>query len=49
MVGVWNTIPSPVAGKFLFGSLGAAMAHLITYNEYVHHYADSREPRKMAL
>ena len=32
-----------------FGFLGALMAYLITYNEWVHHYQTKKEPRKMAL
>lgn len=33
----------------VFGFLAALMAYLITYNEYMHHYQTSKEPRKMAL
>jgi len=33
----------------LFGPLGAVMAALITYNEYVRHYPDKREPLRMAV
>lgn len=33
----------------MFGFLGAVMAYLITYNEYLHHYPDKREPRRIAL
>lgn len=32
----------------IFGFLAALMAYLITYNEYMHHYQSSREPRKLA-
>ena len=33
----------------IFGSLGAVMAYLITYSEWIHHYPDKKRPRKMAL
>ncbi len=33
----------------MFGSLGALMAYLITYKEWIHHYSSSKVPRKMAL
>ena len=33
----------------VFGFLGALIAYLITYNEWVHHYSTKKEPRKMAL
>ena len=33
----------------MFGLLGAVMAALITYNEYVHHYPSKREPLRMAV
>ena len=33
----------------IFGSLGAIMAYLITYKEWMHHYPTKKEPRKMAL
>jgi amino acid transporter len=32
-----------------FGFLGALMAYFITYNEWVHHYEGTKEPRKMAF
>ena len=25
------------------------MAYLISYNEYLHHYSDKRQPRRLAL
>jgi hypothetical protein len=34
---------------FIFGGLGAIAAYIITYSEYAHHYAGSKEPRKIAL
>ena len=33
----------------LFGSLGALMAYLITYKEWIHHYPSPKIPRRMAL
>ena len=33
----------------IFGSLGALMAYLITYKEWIHHYTSPEIPRKMAL
>ena len=33
----------------VFGFLASLMAYLITYNEYMHHYQSSKEPRKLAL
>jgi hypothetical protein len=32
-----------------FGVLGAAMAYLITYEEYSHHFVDRRQARLMSL
>ena len=37
-----------VIGGF-FGFLGAVMAYLITYKEWIHHYTSPEIPRKMAL
>ncbi len=37
-----------LVGTF-FGFLGAVMAYLITYNEYIHHYPTKREPKRLAL
>jgi len=34
---------------FPFALIGAVMAYLISYNEYIHHYPTKKEPRKMAL
>ena len=34
---------------FIFGSLGALMAYLITYKEWIHHYPSPKIPRRMAL
>ena len=33
----------------IFGSLGALMAYLITYKEWMHHYQSPKIPRRMAL
>jgi hypothetical protein len=33
----------------LFSLLGAAMAFLITYGEYSHHFTERREPFRIAL
>jgi uncharacterized membrane protein len=33
----------------VFGLLGAFVAYLITYREWVHHYTTTKIPRKMAL
>jgi len=33
----------------IFGSLGALMAYLITYKEWMHHYTLPKIPRRMAL
>jgi len=32
-----------------FALIAAAMAYLITYNEWTHHYSTKKEPRKIAL
>ena len=32
----------------VFGFLAAIMAYLITYEEYTHHFADTKEPRRLA-
>jgi len=32
-----------------FGSVGAVMAFLITYEEYSHHYASKKEPFRHAM
>lgn len=32
-----------------FGVIASVMAFLITYGEYVHHYAETRTPRRIAL
>lgn len=34
---------------FIFGALGAVMAYLITYKEWVRHYPSPTVPRRMAL
>ena len=33
----------------IFSPLASAMAFLITYGEYVHHYPDKRQPVKLAI
>jgi Mg/Co/Ni transporter MgtE len=33
----------------IFGILAGMMAYVITYGEYVHHYPDKKQPRKIAL
>ncbi len=33
----------------VFSPLAAAAAFLITYDEYIHHYPDKKEPLKLAL
>lgn len=33
----------------IFGSLGALMAYLITYKEWMRHYTSPKVPRRMAL
>ncbi len=33
----------------IFGSLGALMAYLITYKEWMHHYTSPKIPRRIAL
>lgn len=33
----------------VFGLVGSAMAYLITYREWVHHYESPKVPRKIAL
>ena len=33
----------------VFGSLAGAMAYLIAYEEYLHHFPDKRRPRRLAL
>lgn len=38
-----------LAVGLIFGSLGALMAYLITYKEWMHHYSSPKIPRKMAL
>jgi uncharacterized BrkB/YihY/UPF0761 family membrane protein len=33
----------------LFSPLASAMAFLITYSEYLHHYPDKKKPTKLAI
>jgi H+/Cl- antiporter ClcA len=33
----------------VFGAIGAAMAYVIMYHEYLDHYPDKKQPRKIAL
>jgi hypothetical protein len=33
----------------IFSAIAALMAYLITYNEYIHHYQRTEEPKKFAL
>lgn len=37
-----------IVGLF-FGFLAAVMAYLITYEEYTHHFADTKEPKRLAM
>jgi hypothetical protein len=39
---------SLVIGLF-FSPLASATAFLITYGEYLHHYPDKKQPRKLAI
>jgi len=42
-------VPLSFAIALVFSPLASAMAYLITYAEYSHHYPDKRQPVKMAL
>ena len=33
----------------IFGFLGALCAYIIMYGEYVHHYPNNEEPKRLAL
>lgn len=44
-----QTLPIFLVIGVMFGSLGAAVAYLITYKEWEHHYPSPKEPRKMAM
>jgi H+/Cl- antiporter ClcA len=33
----------------IFGIIAGLMAYLITYEEYVHHFPDKRQPKKLSL
>jgi hypothetical protein len=33
----------------VFGAIAGLMAYVVTYGEYVHHYPDKTQPRKIAL
>ena len=33
----------------IFGVIGALMAYVIMYHEYLQHYPDKKQPRKIAL
>jgi len=35
--------------SIIFSSIAALMAFLITYGEYIHHYATKKEPLKLAF
>jgi len=41
-------IPAATVIGLVFSPLASAMAFLITYGEYVHHYPDKRQPVKLA-
>jgi len=38
-----------VAIALIFSPLASAMAYLITYGEYLHHYPDKKRPVKLAI
>jgi hypothetical protein len=40
--------PVSIAIALVFAPLASAMAYLITYAEYVHHYPDKKRPRRLA-
>lgn len=42
-------IPISIAIGLVFSPLASAMAYLITYGEYIHHYPDKRKPARLAI
>jgi hypothetical protein len=38
-----------VAIALIFSPLASAMAFIITYGEYLHHYPDKKQPMKLAI
>jgi len=43
-----TTLAISLGLALVFSPLAAAMAFLISYSEYRHHYPDSRRPRQLA-
>jgi hypothetical protein len=43
-----NFIPISLGIALIFSPFASAIAFIITYGEYLHHYPDKREPVKLA-
>ncbi len=42
-------VPISVGIALIFSPLASAMAFIITYGEYLHHYPDKKKPMKLAI
>ena len=42
-------VPISIGIALIFSPLASAMAFIITYGEYLHHYPDKKKPMKLAI